>query len=271
MYNLMIERTEERIPIVVENQGQKLFGMLHLPKHEVGEQVPAVLFCHGLAGQKTGKHRVYVDLASKLATQGIATLRFDYRGCGDSEGNFYESTPSGHYSDALVFLDYLKQHPNIDTERLGVFGRSFGGTVAVKTAAECTTIRSVALWCPMFSGEQWQDQWQLVQTNSVDEKLRKEMMQVGGQQGSYHFFDELFSLNVSDDLEKLSHLPLLHIHGEVDKRVDIQHARDYESFRGNSLAESKFVKLPNTDHDFSHFDERYQAIDETFQWFTNTL
>ncbi len=267
----MLNKTEERISVVVENQGQKVFGILHLPKHKDGQKFPAVLFCHGLAGNKIGKHRVYVDLAYKLASEGIATLRFDYRGCGDSEGHFHDVTLSGHFSDALAFLDYLKQHPNIDSQRLGLFGRSFGGAVAVKAAAESASVRSLVLWCPMFSGDQWQDQWQLVKTNSVDAESKKAMMQIDSQQGSYQFFEEFFSINVSDDLEKLSELPFLLIHGELDTRMDIKHSHDYESFRDSSVGVNKFIELPNTDHDFSHLDERSLSIEETCQWFINTL
>lgn len=265
-----MKKLEERIPITIDNQGNKLFGVLHLPNNGRGKS-PGVLICHGLAGHKTGKHRVYVDIAYKLACQGIATLRFDYRGCGDSEGHFHEVTPSLHLNDALLFLQYLMEHPKIDNELIGILGRSYGGAVAVKAAAQSACIRSLVLWCPMFSGEQWQDQWQLIQTNSVDEQQMKAMMQIEGQQGSYHFFDEFFCINVTRDLEKLIHIPMLHIHGEVDSRVDIQHAHDYEACRDKSIALNKFLKLPNTDHDFSHIDEREHAINETLNWFVDTL
>lgn len=265
-----MEKVEERHPVVLENEGQKLFGVLHLPNSK-SKKFPAVLFCHGIAGHKTGKHRAYVDLAYQLSSLGIASLRFDYRGCGDSEGHFHEITPSCHYSDAKVFLEYILSHPEIDTSRVGIFGRSFGGAVAVRVAAECDSIKSLALWCPMFSGEQWQDQWQLVQTSSVDEEKIKEMMQVESQQGSHHFFEEFFSINVSNDLEKLHTRPLLHIHGEVDTRVDIQHAIDYESCRKEASGESRFIRYPQSDHDFSHLSERMEALKQTITWFSNTL
>ena len=96
--------TEERLPLILENEGKKIFAVLHIPK--VNTKIPGVIFCHGLAGHKTGKHRVYVDLASSLVSAGIAVLRFDYRGCGDSEGEFFDVTPETHYSDAKCCLQY---------------------------------------------------------------------------------------------------------------------------------------------------------------------
>lgn len=265
----VMEKIEERRVVVLENCGEKIFGVLHLP---VGiSQAPVVLVCHGLAGHKTGKYRVYVDLAMQLSKLGIATMRFDHRGCGDSEGIFYDVTPEGHYSDALLCLDYVKNHPRIDSSRIGIFGRSFGGVVAVKTASEAGNIKAMGLWCPMFSGNQWQDQWQLVQSNTNNKKFMMEMMQVNSQQGSYEFFDAFFSINIQSDLVNLHDVPLLHIHGEVDTRVNMQHALDYEACRKESSATSKFVKLPNTDHDFSHFDERRQALEQTVNWFSKYL
>lgn len=265
----VLEKIEERRIVVLENCGEKIFGVLHLPVGVV--KAPVVLVCHGLAGHKAGKYRVYVDLATKLSKLGIATLRFDYRGCGDSEGIFYDVTPEGHYSDALLCIDYLKNHPRIDSDRIGVFGRSFGGVVAVKAASEERNIKALSLWCPMFSGRQWQDQWQMVQSNKSDKKYMMEMMQVNSQQGSYRFFDEFFSINIQSELLNLQHVPLLHIHGEIDTRVNMQHAYDYEACRRGAQAASKFIKLPNTDHDFSNFEERNKAPEETLKWFSEHL
>jgi len=265
----VVDKVEERRVVVLENCGEKIFGVLHLPA--VVARAPVVLICHGLAGHKTGKFRVYVDLATQLAKLGIATMRFDYRGCGDSEGLFYDITPEGHYSDALICLDYLKNHPRIDNSRIGIYGRSFGGTVAVKAANEDGSIKAMSLWCPMFSGNQWQDQWQLVQQNTSNNKYMMEMMMVNSQQGSYKFFDAFFNINIQSDLINLHQTPLLHIHGEADTRINMQHALDYETCRREASATSKFIKLPNTDHDFSHFDERFQALEETAKWFSEYL
>lgn len=266
-----MEKFEERISIVVENQGQKLFAIMHLPLCAADRQVPAVLFCHGLAGHKVGSHRGYVDLASRLSRQGMAALRFDYRGCGDSEGVFHNITPSHHFSDACLFFDYLHMHPQIDSERLGIFGRSFGGAVALKTAAECNIFKSIALWCPFFDSEQWREQWQLAQSCFMDENKQKELLQINSQEVGLPFMKEFFSFDVSSSLNKLAHLPLLHIHGELDNCVDLQHSEKYAALRATAVGINKFIKLPNTGHDFSHIAERLLAIEETCLWFEHTL
>jgi len=263
------EKCEEREWINIHHDGLKLFGVFHRPLNK--SQVPAVLFCHGLVGHKTGKYRVYVDLAQHLSSIGIASLRLDFRGCGDSEGHFSQATPESYYTDALAGLDFLRRHSIVDSNRIGIYGRSFGGCIAVKTAVLDRAISSIALWCPMFSGEQWYDQWQLVQTDSVDPEIKMEMMRVDGQQGSPAFWNSFFSLNLTDDLNKLRHLPLLHIHGEQDTRVSIQHAVDFERCRQTADAQSSFIRLPHTDHEFSHYVEKEKAFKLTQDFFAKTL
>ena len=96
-----MEKIEEKEPVVFEIEGQKLFAVMHLPLHH-HHLLPGVLMCHGLAGNKTGRYRLYVHLARELARLGIASLRVDFRGCGDSDGEFSDATVSGFLKDAHI-------------------------------------------------------------------------------------------------------------------------------------------------------------------------
>ena len=125
---------EERHSVTLHNQGEKLFGIFHRPL--TGSPFPAVLICHGLAGHKTGRYRVYVELAEQLTAHGIGALRIDFRGSGDSEGAFADMTLSGEVSDAILAMKWVQTQAEVDSGRVGIFGRSLGGTVAVITAAE---------------------------------------------------------------------------------------------------------------------------------------
>lgn len=117
-----MEQVELREAITLENNGEKIFGILHRPLH--ASHVPAVVICPGFAGNKCGKFRMFVTLGKELAKQGIAVLRFDYRGAGDSEGEFRDITLEGKISDTLKCLNFLADDPQIDSSRLGLLGRS---------------------------------------------------------------------------------------------------------------------------------------------------
>src|SRR5260221_3407228 len=83
---------EERQAVTLLSGNQKIFCMLHLPQRTDQEKFPALLFCSGFGGNKSGKYRLFVRMAEQLAKAGVAVLRFDYRGSGDSEGAFEATT-----------------------------------------------------------------------------------------------------------------------------------------------------------------------------------
>ncbi len=266
---MTMPKVEVRESVVIENQGQKIFGIFHRPLSP--DPCPAILLCHGLAGNKSGKSRLYVALSQKLAEQGIASLRIDFRGSGDSEGEFSEMTLESEVSDALLALEFLKTIPDIYTQRIGLFGRSVGGMVALKAARCYGEIKSLAIWASPFDTHQWQQQWQLAHAPQISQEQRLNMMRFNGQLPSYTFFKQLFDSRMDDELTALTQIPLLHIHGEKDNVVAIEHANRYMRSREQATGISEFIRLPNTDHDFSHPQEQQLAINKTCRWFADTL
>ena len=75
-------------PVVFDSKGQQIVGMLHVPNGR--GRFPGALLLHGFTGTKTESHRMFVKLSRRLAEHGIASLRFDFRGSGDSAGEFEE-------------------------------------------------------------------------------------------------------------------------------------------------------------------------------------
>ncbi|CAM4462028.1 alpha/beta fold hydrolase [Deinococcus marmoris] len=121
-------------------------GTLSLPDNASGK-VPAVLLLHGFASQKDEVGDMYKNLAAKLAAQGIASLRIDFQGSGDSKIPFEQMTFTNQVSDAQAAFDSLKGRPEVDATRLGLLGFSMGGGVAIKLAANAANpVKSLALW-----------------------------------------------------------------------------------------------------------------------------
>lgn len=260
---------ETRESVVFENFGQKIFGILHRPLHV--KNYPAVLICHGLAGHKTGRYRLYVHLAKTLAEAGIASLRIDFRGSGDSEGDFSEMTLEGEVSDALKGLDLLQKDPYLDQSSIGLFGRSVGGTVALMAARRHGGIKSLGTWAPLYDAKQWEDKWKILHTAELTSEHRHCMMNVNGQVPGYAFLKQLFSMRMDEELQDLEDAPLLHIQGELDEVINIEHAEKYLKQRQKAKGQNKFIRLPGCDHDFSNPKERQIALQETCQWFVDTL
>lgn len=261
---------EVRESVILINENEKIFGVFHTPI-ESAKKVPAILVCHGFAGQKTGRYRLYVTLAEELAKNGIAVLRIDFRGCGDSEGDFVNTCLTGEVSDAIKGLEFLKNHPLVDSSRLGIFGRSLGGAIAVIAAKKFGSIKSLALWAPMFSAESWHEKWLLLKNANLSAEQMKKMMVMNGQLAGERFLKELFEMRLENELEFLDEVPLLHIQAEMDKIVTPEHGLKYKQFRKKSSNISEFISFANSDHDFSNVQERNEAMNKTVSWFMNTL
>src|SRR5207244_3810038 len=84
-------------PVTFECKGQQLVGMLHVPDGR--GRFPAALLLHGFTASKTENHRMFVKLSRQLASQGIASLRFDFRGSGDSAGDSEDMTIRSEMAD----------------------------------------------------------------------------------------------------------------------------------------------------------------------------
>lgn len=132
----------------VEIQGSKgkLRGYIDRPAG--GDKQPVVIICHGLTGSKDELH--ISKLADELRIRGIASIRFDFNGHGQSEGLFLEHTVANEVEDAKCIYEYVKSLPWVDTSRIGIAGHSQGGFVAGVAAGDqgFDNIKAVALMAP---------------------------------------------------------------------------------------------------------------------------
>lgn len=264
-----MQQVEIRESVTLDHRGEKIFGILHRPLQ--AQQVPAIVICPGFAGSKCGKFRIFVSLGKELAKQGIAVLRFDYRGAGDSEGEFTDMTLEGKITDTLKCLDFLAHDPQIDPMRLGILGRSLGGAIAILAARRYQMIKSLALWAPVFKSDPWRELWESFKSNHQLDQAKKEILNhLPANIPNLQFLSQFFNINLETELQGIRHISLLHIHGGQDHVVKIEHAKDYEKAR-EGLINTRFVQLPRSDHDFSDALEQAIAIQETCQWYRQTL
>jgi pimeloyl-ACP methyl ester carboxylesterase len=123
-----------------------LRGVLHRPASR--KRRPAVVLLHGFSGSRIEQGRLFVRLGRALAACGIACLRFDFRGSGDSDGEFQDMTLASEVADARAALGWLRRRAGIDRKRIGLLGMSLGSVVAQLVAAD-ERVRSLSLWAPI--------------------------------------------------------------------------------------------------------------------------
>jgi pimeloyl-ACP methyl ester carboxylesterase len=114
-----------------DSHGLKLSGVVRIPDNAKGK-VPAFLLLHGFGSNKEA-HWMYLT-AELLAKWGYASIRFDMRGCGESEGERGRVICLEQVEDTSSALTYMASRAEIDPARIGVLGHSFGEAVAVYAA-----------------------------------------------------------------------------------------------------------------------------------------
>jgi pimeloyl-ACP methyl ester carboxylesterase len=132
--------------VTIDGDHGKLHAVIHKPELKDGERCPMVLLCHGFMGNKEGA--LEKQIAALLQAQGIASIRFDFNGHGQSEGRFQDMTVPNEIVDAKKVIEYVSNLPYV--ESVAITGHSQGGVVAAMTAGDlgADKIKAVVLLAP---------------------------------------------------------------------------------------------------------------------------
>jgi pimeloyl-ACP methyl ester carboxylesterase len=117
-------------PITFSSDGLKLSGIVHIPEDlRSGERRPAFIILHGFGGNKSGHGQTV--MAEQLTAWGYITLRIDFRGCGDSEGEHGRIICLDQVADTANAVSYMANRPDVEPDRVALVGSSFGAAVAI--------------------------------------------------------------------------------------------------------------------------------------------
>ena len=131
------------------SEGYKIYALLTIPNGEKPEGgFPAIVFNHGYIPpdvyKTTERYIAYVD---QIARAGYVVFRIDYRGHDQSEG---EATGAygdpGYQVDVMNALASLKQHPDVNPEKIGMWGHSMGGYLTLRAMVISDDIKAGVIW-----------------------------------------------------------------------------------------------------------------------------
>ena len=135
-----------------KSDGLTLAGVVHTPADLApGSERPAFLVLHGFGTGKDGSTPEI--LANMLCDWGYVALRFDFRGCGDSEGEPARVYCLDQVEDVKNAVTWFAEQPFVDGERIAVIGHSFGAAVAVYSGGVDERIAAVISSCGWGDGE----------------------------------------------------------------------------------------------------------------------
>lgn len=135
----------EKRDISFELEGIKLVGQVYIPEQK--QSRPALCLCHGVPrGIPDPNDRGYPLLAQRFCDAGLVTLIFNFRGTGDSGGNF---DILGWTRDLEAALEYLYSMKEVDKDKISVMGFSAGATVSIYVSARDPRVFSlISCACP---------------------------------------------------------------------------------------------------------------------------
>jgi uncharacterized protein len=223
-----------------QNEGQRVSGILHLPEEE---NPPCVIASHGLLSSKDSEK--YIALGERFAKEGIAMLRFDFRGIGESEGSLEDDTVSRRVTDLRSAVNFIRTDPRLG-ERIGLVGSSLGGFVSLIMASMEKEMKAVVIWATPFH------------MGDLGSKKQEEDSTLPGEA----FFKDLPKHQLLPLLPKV--LNGLVIHGEEDELVPLDQA--WKIFQHLSVPKEIHV-IGGADHRLMNPNHRQRAIDLTAEWF----
>jgi dienelactone hydrolase len=140
----------QSIDTAVSSRGISIPATYVEPTATGDETFPLVVMAHGHGGSRH-EEGSFTQVAERLATLGVASIRMDFSGCGESSESFANNNLSNMLSDFLAAHDFAIGRSHIDKERVGLFGWSMGGRLVLLLGARNDDFKVIATWSPAAS------------------------------------------------------------------------------------------------------------------------
>ena len=235
-------------PVTIDGDHGRLKAVIQKPELKQGEQCPMVIFCHGFGGTKGGP--LFELIADTLQAHGIASIRFDFNGHGESEGEFMDMTVPNEIEDAKKVVAYVRDLRYVSD--LAIVGHSQGGVVASMTAGQLSealgepAFKAVALMAPaaVLRDDAIRGNTMGKQYDPFD--LGEYVELWGGMKLGAQYIRTAFSLPIYETAAKYQG-PALIIHGNADRVVPYTYGERYHEI----WPKSELVIQEYFDHGFS--------------------
>lgn len=242
--------------------GKTLRGILHVPDKS-NTRMPAIVLCHGFMGNKTGLHRIFVKAARTFKSAGYVVLRFDFSGCGDSDGNHEDITIDGQIKEVQAAVKFLHSYPFVKKDETFLIGLSMGGAVAALAASLEPAVAGLALWAPV--ARMFEDIRGIVGEAIFSKIESKGIGDYLGFELGYKFIRSLKNnhpLLAAKNFTK----PVFVVHGTGDREISCKNAALYEKLREEVPAVTEVHYLGGADHTFSAPRWEQEVFNLTLEW-----
>jgi dienelactone hydrolase len=283
----------------------KLSGFFYKPEnHQDDERRPGIIGIHGGSG---GVEMYMPPIARRFAKHGYCVLTFYHRGFGNSEGIKNRNIWTEQVRDIRNAITYMQQRPEVDPDRVGLYGTSFGGGTVIYTGGIDQRARCIVEVGGLGNGERWARskrphwQWLEFMDELKEDRIRRvmtgqskrvsyetlspsgpQMINLFGSSKSYtnfdpdgyplEYVDEALTFEPEAVVNLISPRAVLFINTERDSMVPADEARSMFAKAGEP---KKLVIIPGAQHGdvYEHVNPEIfdQVMKETMAWYDNYL
>jgi len=255
---------EEKV-IFYNNKKQKLVGLLTLPTEA---KPPIVIIIHGFKGTK--EYYPFVNNSIKpLTDAGIAVLRIDCRGSGESDLEFKDMTIKSESEDILTTIKYLQNLKNIDSKKISLIGISMGAGAIITAMKQKPKVKTLVFWGPAWyfgDGDSYFNRPEHRKTIKeegvfyVTQSFTGKKMVAGKE-----LFKEMTTLDTRPYM-KFVKIPVLVLRGSEDEVVGTK--KDKEAVK---LLNAEYKIIEKGDHNFTDKESEKELIKQTVEWLKKWL
>lgn len=248
---------QERKFKIANASGENLACVEVRPELGLDAKLPVVILCHGFAYFKE-EDGIFTEVATRLARKGFVVYYFDFSGCGESEGNYQETTLTKLVDDLDAVLETVKSYGYVDSKDVSLMGHSFGTNVII--AAQIPEVKRIVL-SGSFSNPD-----KIIGNLFTD--LNKEGLSTRSGSGDRtttigpQFWSDLKNYDLANLIHNFD-CPVLFVHGQKDGIVPIENMKPLLQVTKNLAGE---IILDQSDHDLK--PQRQQAFEAVETFFT---
>jgi hypothetical protein len=206
--------------IEFEGSEGKIHGIAYFPSKN---PCPVVVVCHSLTSKAdTSYHK---SLAKSLCESEFGLFAFDFNGHGESYGEFQDFTLTKGLYDLNSALDYIEKIEQADNDKIGVYGSSMGGTIALIQAARDKRIKKLVLRAPISNLNETMPK--LLGDISTMEKTRYAFVSrpKDKRRLNYEFYKDIMRYDIYCEAKNV-YQPVLIIQGDEDDMVLKEHSEE---------------------------------------------
>lgn len=266
------------VDITYTSRGVEVPATIVTPAFASNERVPLVVMAHGHGGSRQ-EGGGYKQVAAAMAERGIATIRMDFPGCGDSTESFTENNLANMLQDLQAAREFVATQVDIDPERTGLLGYSMGGRLVALLSEIDPSYKAMVMWAPAVSDGA--DREMQVTFGGAGEYAAKR--QQAENEGSVvyttvwgtdlelgmQWFTDLETSRPQGALGRFSG-PLLVIYGDADRAVspDVSASAVAAAVKSSEVSE---LMIPGARHGLGFYTERPEVASQVVESTANFL